>query len=153
MKVIQNNNVSFSGNREILYNLGKAINKAQYAASGELSPRGSFTRSEVGSEIASLRAYLDAATHDSKFESFINNFKLHLNTKTDSRSGDSSNKYSLKEIINKTDYFEEHADEVKAQGYGIFKDEFIKHIRDSFLNKSDEFLCNAYRFLRDIEPS
>lgn len=153
MKIVSNNNVSFSGNSEILYNLGKAINKAQYAASGELSPKSSLARSEVGEEIASLRAYLDAATHDSKFETFINNFKSHLNTKTDSRPGGSRNKYTLKEIINETGYFEGKATEVKNNGFSIFKNEFINNFFEKFSNTSDKLTSNAYRFLKSLEPT
>lgn len=74
---IKINNISFQGKREILYGLTKA---AKISRAAELTNKAYVTSrmgmtkyEELTAYDASMRAYLDMATHDAEFPDVINN--------------------------------------------------------------------------------
>jgi len=154
MNVKNNMAVNFCGNSEILYNLGKALNKAQYMASGKFAPETSIDRSDVDASLASVRAYLDAATQDKSFNDFIDSYETHLTTPTNSRPGGSRRETTLPEIANLTNYFgEDKSLKIRALGFKIFENEFLHTIEEKCLYGEDSTMKKFRAFLNAISPS
>lgn len=154
MDVKNNTTVNFCGNSEILYNLGKALNKAQYMANAELYPQTPLARSLVSDELASVLAYLDSATHDRSFIRFIDSFKTHLKKPTNSRPGGISGKVTLPEISNRTSYFGNDENlKVRARGFKIFEKEFLHEVKDKLSYDGDTSMQKFHAFLDAIKPS
>lgn len=133
------NKVSFKGKKEVLYNLGKAINKAQYSA----------VESSTDS-FSAMNAHIDAAVHDRFFPKFINNFKNHLKTKTDSYPGGLKKPMTLGQIAKFTDYFAPNSSKAKYEGF----DNFQRHlIAETFEKNAPVDIKKVQEFLTAIKPN
>lgn len=154
MQVQNNPNVNFGSNKEILYNLGNALHAAQMAARNLSAPIGSDARSNVGIELASLRAYLDSATEDESFLGFITFFREHLSTKINAKPERARKPKTLSEIAHNTAYLGRDANlNVRAVGFKIFEQKFLHMIKEKLLYGKDPEMKGFKAFLDAIKPS
>lgn len=145
-------NPRFGGTPEILYNLGKALNAAQYFCSCGDSKDLCLVE-EKGRDYGQVIAYIDAATRDREFPAFMENYHDHLCTPTNSRPGGSRRNFTLPQIANLTKYFGENHLSVRAEGFKKFKQTLLEGISWEVLRDNPQIKSQLPAFLKAIEPS
>jgi hypothetical protein len=122
-------------------------------ASGKLCPKTSIAREEVPQNLASVRAYIDAATQDSAFPKFIQEFKQHLTKPTNSIPGGTREPLNLPQISNHTEYFGKNHLQVRERGFAHFSSELKDSLIDKRLNKNEGIALKFHQFIDAIRPS
>lgn len=117
MQVQNNTNVNFCGKREILYNLGKALEAAQDAIKHAPEIETSLNARDLYMVHAGqVRSHIDSAVEDSDFVSFMDTFKSVITKKTETELGQKT----LPEIVNNPKCTALQ----KILGFEMFKSEF-----------------------------
>ena len=142
--------VRFAGAPEILFNLGSALNCAQYYAHGDFFAHGTIGYKERYEELAEARQLIGEALKDKEFPAFIDQYQsLHADTPTHSNPGGSVLPYTLQGIANYTSYFGKLNLPVRAKGYKTFESELLHQI----VKKLPVNLISLRNFLDAIRPT
>jgi len=154
------NSISFFGKREVLYNLGNALDMAQDVVT-KCNPKQNRLNSQI-----KLETYLDSATHDDYFEQLVNSGNQEpLNEPAgvfrwqDAGNTDGEINQSLKDIVNRT-FFEsddaftntvQYSTEVRAKAYRLFADK-LRDVLDKTERHQKLDKGSLERFLEALKP-
>ena len=118
--------IRFAGTPEILFHLGKALNKAQHAQLAVEQP----TKAR---HLAEMDENLTAALEDDEFRPFINNYWKFLSEPTNSNPGGKQGSTTLPEVSNVSNYFGKLHLLIRAKGYEHFREDFLKMAASKWL--------------------
>jgi len=143
MQVQASSNLNFTGKKEVLYNLGKALDETQ-------SYMVRIVKNDSGNAMdrdfeysKSVRGYLDKAMQDSDFAVVMKNIQESINSKIEGIKG-----FTLREIANlKHRGVVENRSYVESRGVRRFSNE-VRNVLDKNGLDSKDFDI----FIKEIEP-
>lgn len=135
MQTQASSNLNFTGKKEVIYNLAKALDNAKFHAPVEMSSK---SPSQLDYHyLGRVEGYLDAAVNDDEFFKVVQDASTSLNTPTSAtvstgkRLADGSSKwndYTLAQIANQTGG-QGNGTVNKATGFKIFADKLHSLVR------------------------
>lgn len=149
MQIQTGNNLSFTGKKEVLYNLGKALEESRNYANAKAVTKDVALDEEktFGKELASIRAYIDSATEDDAFVQVAKDIKESLSTPIKSKTDGAIDNLTLPEIARSEHGFDKKQTRGVPLSLEKFQHELLRMVGDKKLDKN-----SVKTFVNEIKP-